>query len=316
MKKTAICFTGQGRAVLEKLNSAAVPAGISPVEISEDPLDIFVKKGFEEKSALIFVGAVGIAVRSIAPYVKDKLADSPVIVIDDMASFVIPILSGHAGGANKIAKVIADLLDASPVITTSTDVNSSFSVDVFATENNLRIRNRDGIKKVSSKALRDKAVTISVKDYPPKNKVDVIIADDTDREYDLLLSPKRYVVGVGFRKEKDPDELEDFVLESLKASGIDINDVYAFATIDVKEKEEALIRLRDRYRIPVIAFESSLLEKAVGDFSSSEFVKQAVGVDNVCERAASLAAGEGAKLVVSKLKGDGMTLAVAEKRYG
>ena len=316
MKKTAICFTENGRAVLDKLNSAAIAAGIEPVIISDDPLEVFVQKGFEENNALIFTGAVGIAVRAIAPYVKDKLADSPVIVIDDGADFVIPVLSGHAGGANKIAQTIASLIDAVPVITTSTDVNSAFSADVFAIENNLRIRNRDGIKKVSSKAIRDKAVTISIKDYPPAGRVDVIVADETDREYDLLLSPKRYVVGIGSRKGKDPDELEDFVLSTLEDNGIDINDVYALATIDLKENEPALVRLRDRYRIPLIAFEAAVLEKAEGDFSSSGFVKDTVGVDNVCERAAALAAGAGAHLTVRKIKKDGMTFAVAEKRFG
>ncbi len=311
MKKTSICFTGQGRELLEKLNKAAISTGISPAEVTELPMDDFVRTGFEEHAALIFVGAVGIAVRAIAPYVRDKLTDSPVIVIDDNGQFVIPILSGHAGGAGKMAVTLAGLIGAVPVITTSTDVNGAFSVDVFAAENALAIKNRDGIKKVSAKAIEGKPVTLSIRDYPPKEPVDVIIADETDREYDLLLVPKRYVLGIGLKKGKDAAALEEFVLGILSENNIGISDVYAAASIDIKQDEPALRRLCDRYSLPLVTFEASVLERASGEFNPSDFVKETVGVDNVCERAAVLAAGAGSKLIVKKTKGDGMTMAVA-----
>lgn len=311
MKKTVICFTAQGKAVVDKLNTAAVVASVDPAEEYSD-LDTFVREGFTEGHAMIFVGATGIAVRAISPYVKDKLSDSPVIVIDDNAQFVIPILSGHAGGANKLAVTVADLINAVPVITTSTDVNSAFSADVFAIENHLKIRNRDGIKKVSAKAIEGKPVTISVKDYPPKDAVDIIVADETDREYSLLLSPKRYVVGIGMKKGKDTSEAEQFVMSTLRDNNIDISDVYAFATIDVKEDEAALIHLRDKYRIPLITFEAAVLSRTEGDFSSSQFVKDTVGVDNVCERAASLAAGPHATMILPKTCGEGITIAISK----
>ncbi len=313
MKKTAICFTEQGRAVIEKLNNASKAAGISGVEITELALDDFAKTGFEQHCALIFVGAAGIAVRAIAPHVKDKLYDSPVIVIDDSGSFVIPILSGHVGGANKLAVTVAHLLDAVPVITTSSDVNGAFSADVFAKENNLKIRGREGIRKVSAKAIEGKPVTLSVKDYPPDQPVDIIVADETDREYDLLLSPKRYVLGIGLRKGADADRLEEFVLKLLSDNKTDIDDVYAAATIDIKQDEPALRRLCDRYGLPLIAFDASVLKRAPGTFTHSDFVEDTVGVDNVCERAAVLAAGPNAQLVLGKTKGDGITIAIARK---
>ncbi len=315
MKKTAVCFTPRGRALLDKLNTAAKSAGISPVEIPELPLEEFVRKGFDENSALIFVGAVGIAVRAIAPFVKDKLTDSPVIVIDDNGRYVIPILSGHAGGAGKIAVTLAELIEAVPVLTTSTDVNSAFAVDVFATENALTIQNREGIKKVSAKAIEGKPVTISIKDYPPQQPVDVIVADETDREYDLLLSPKKYVLGIGLKKAKDSAELESFVLDVLSQKNIDISDIYALATIDIKQDEPALRSLCDKFRLPLITFEASVLDRVPGDFTPSEFVKETVGVDNVCERAAILAAAPNGELILNKTKGDGITIAIAKRVF-
>ncbi len=257
---------------------------------------------------------MGIAARAIAPYIKDKLTDCPVIVIDDGGTFVIPLLSGHEGSANKLAAIIAELMGAIPVITTSTDVNGAFSADVFAVENRLTIQNREGIKKVSAKAIEGKPVTISIKDYPPAEPVDIILADETDREYSLLLRPKEYVVGIGMRKGKDTNETEEFVLGKLREAGIKTEDVYAIATIDIKAGEPAIRAFSTKYRIPVIGFEAALLNKAAGDFTPSEFVKETVGVDNVCERAAALAAGASGKIICKKTKGDGITLAIARRR--
>ena len=316
MRKLAICFTDNGERIIEKINTESKKRGIAPVEgfrkITES-VGEWTANMFAPGNALIFIGAAGIAVRALYSLAKDKLSDCPVIVIDDGGRFVIPILSGHAGSANKLAVIIADLIGAVPVITTSTDVNDTFSVDTFAVENRLNITDREGIRKVSVKALEGKKVTLSVKDFPPKEPVDVIVADDTDRECSLLLKPKGYTVGLGMRKDKDKESVEKFFTCILRDNGLDVSDVYAICTIDIKEDEEAVIYLRDRYRIPVLSFDANLLSKASGDFSSSEFVRNTVGVDNVCERAALLAAGNGGTLVCGKTAGDGITMAVAKR---
>ncbi|WP_029320294.1 cobalt-precorrin 5A hydrolase [Butyrivibrio sp. AE3004] len=328
MKKIAICFTHNGEAIIEKINKLSLERGISGIEayismetdtIREGFIKItgslseWTESVFKSGNALIFVGAVGIAVRAIAGLPKDKLSDCPVIVIDDSGSFVIPILSGHAGGANKLAAVLSELIGAVPVITTSTDINDTFSVDTFAKEHRLNINNRDGIKKVSAKAIEDKKVTLSIKDFPPKEKVDVIVSDETDNEYSILLKPKKYTVGLGMRRNKDILEVEEFFLKTLKESDIKVSDVYALCTIDLKEDEPAILSLRDKYRIPVLSFDKDILRRAAGEFEASAFVEKTVGVDNVCERAAIIGAGPGAELVVKKKAEDGMTIAVARR---
>ena len=103
MKKAAVFFTDKGKEILSKLNEKLR----EPIEAKdpETPLGEWTEMNFGEGNALIFIGAAGIAVRSIAPFVKDKLSDSPVIIIDDSGSFVIPLLSGHVGGANKFGRM-------------------------------------------------------------------------------------------------------------------------------------------------------------------------------------------------------------------
>lgn len=328
MKKIAVCFTHNGEDIIEKLNTVLEEKGIEKVEayISKDteelregfkrisvPIGEWTASVFQPGNALIFAGAVGIAVRSISGLPKDKLSDCPVIVIDDNGQFVIPILSGHAGGGNKLAEILAEVLDAIPVITTSTDVNDTFSVDTFAVENRLNVINRDGIKKVSAKAIEDKKITLSIKNFPPKEKVDVIVADETDKEYSLLLKPKKYTVGLGMKKDKDLESVEQFFLKTIKDNNIDVSDIYAICTIDLKEDEAAIKNLRDKYRLPVLSFDKEILNKAQGDFDGSDFVKNTVGVDNVCERAAVVGAGTGAELVLKKQAYDGMTIAIAKR---
>ncbi len=129
-------------------------------EYVKEGLNQWVRTQFANNNAIIFIGAVGIAVRSIAKCVDNKLSDSPVIVIDEKGDFVIPILSGHVGGANEIALMLAELLDACPVITTATDKNNAWAADVFAKKNKLNILNKDRIKTVNAKSLEGKKIKL------------------------------------------------------------------------------------------------------------------------------------------------------------
>lgn len=324
MTVRAICFTKYGKQIINRISSiedmdirAFIRSeSVDDTEGFERPdlsLEEWAQAGFEAGEGLVFVGAMGIAIRAISGCVRDKLTDSPVVVIDDKGQFVIPVLSGHVGGANELAVKLAASLGAIPVITTSTDNSDAFAVDLWARENNLRIMDRNSIKKVSAKAIEGKCVTLSIKDYPPAEAVDVIVTDEIGYPATLTLAPKKYVVGMGLKRGKPVEELEAAFLDTLNEQGISPDEVGAIATIDIKLDEEGLKTLSGKYKIPLLGFEGSILERAMGEFSASKFVKDTVGVDNVCERAAVIASNQG-KLVVRKQARDGITVAVAIRR--
>lgn len=323
MTVRAVCFTENGKNIIKRIASsmenvccyAKYSKAVSENDIIyiEKSIEEWAGDAFEQKEAIIFAGAMGIAIRAIASYVKDKLTDSPVIVVDDNGQFVIPVLSGHVGGANELAHKIANILNGIPVITTSTDNSDAFAVDLFAKENNLRIINRDGIKRVSSKAIEGKCITMSIKDYPPPEYVDVLVSDEDTYPGGIRLAPKEYVVGVGLKRGMPAKQIETAILEVLGIAGITVNEVGALATIDIKLDEEGLKGVSRKYHLPLIGYECSILQRAEGEFSASEFVKETVGVDNVCERAAVIATNQG-RLVVRKFAKDGVTAAVAVRR--
>lgn len=318
MKIIIISFTKRGYELSERL-SKSVPHDIQLIFKGRDSscdqsLTEICGDAFEKGIALVFIGAAGIAVRSIADFVKDKLKDPPVIVIDEAGSFVIPVLSGHMGGANELALEIASASGAVPVITTATDINGAFSVDLFAKENGLSIADREGIARVSSTALEGRPVTISIKDYPPKEPVDVLISDEVMPGFSSIrLCPKKYALGMGCRRGKSFEEIRSAAESVLEEHGINLSEVGCIATIDKKKDEEGLIQLSQAWRIPLVTFDAGTLAAAQGDFTSSATVLEKVGVDNVCERAAVLAAGIGSELIIKKTAISGITVAVAKR---
>ena len=350
-----ICaFTDKGRQLAEQLNSMLSINSEVPYERrSADAYDTyygcgkstaiirvrdgektedFVADAFALRAPLIFIGATGIAVRMIAPFVKDKLTDPPVIVIDEKGNFVIPILSGHMGGANALANRLAALINATPVITTATDINGVFAVDVFARENKLKIVNREGIAVVSSKLLRGEEAYVCIKggdvsssicngtvpweDYI--NDIAAILPDGVRLlsyseacKADIILEPKTLVVGIGCKKDTEPKKLEDFVGRYLGQLEADWSDVIAITSIDIKAKEAAIAELACKNGVDFVTFSAEELNAVQGAFSESDFVKEVTGVGSVCERSAAALARGDYEMLLSKTSEDGMTIAIA-----
>ena len=129
MSRAYLAFTAKGEALARRLAEAL------PGSVSRCGRDVTLKgwtaEHFAQDEALIFVGAVGIAVRAIAPHCRSKAADPAVVVVDEGGNFAVPLLSGHLGGANALARALAKACGAVPVITTATDVNGLFAVDLW-----------------------------------------------------------------------------------------------------------------------------------------------------------------------------------------
>lgn len=280
-------------------------------------------KAFEEADALVFCCASGIAVRAIAPHVKDKRTDPAVLVIDEQGIFVIPLLSGHLGGANALAEALAKQLGATPVLTTATDVNGLFAVDVFAKANDLYIEDMALAKAVSAALLNREQVGFR-SDLPVTGDLPRELTEDganlgilisagkeTPFPRTLRLIPRRYVAGLGCRRGKSEEELEAFLTENLARCGVGVHELKALASIDLKRDEQGLVSLAGKLAVPFLTYSAEELQAAPGDFTASAFVKETTCVDSVCERAAVLASG--GMLVVKKVAENGMTFALAKQ---
>lgn len=275
------------------------------------PLSSFVKTAFGEADGIIFVGAVGIAVRLIAPYVRDKRTDPAVVVVDELGRFSIALLSGHLGGANALASVAAKVLGAQPVITTATDLHGSFAVDMFAKKNHLAIGSMTLAKEISAAVLSGERIgffsEISVEGKIPgeltpgiaqRRNLRISKRSERSSEETLCLYPKTAVLGMGCRKGAPVEDLETAAREALHRAGVAKEELLAVASIDLKKEEPGLLQLAARLGVPLECFsarELSGVSECGCDFSESEFVREITGVGNVCERAAVKCAEEGKK---------------------
>lgn len=264
------------------------------------PHSQWVKSYFQKGNALIFIGAAGIAVRAIAPFVKDKTSDPAVLVLDEKGSFVIPLLSGHIGGANELSRKIAALIGATPVITTASDCNNLPAIDEFAAKNNLSINDMKLAKNFTARMLEND-------ENSPGFTISVYIKNDI-----LSLIPKCVVLGIGCKKGKSPQELQDFVLETLKSHGIDNRSLVQISSVDQKKEEKALISLSETLQLPFVTFSAEKLNQIPQKVSHSDFVEKTLGTDNVCERA--VFASGASELIVPKTAKDGMTIAIGIKK--
>ena len=286
----------------------------------------WIGKVFGESDALVFVGAVGIAVRSIAPHIASKATDPAVVVIDEAGRFVIPILSGHLGGANALALYLASITGGQAVITTATDVNGVFAFDDWARRMNCAVENTDLIREVSGTLLgggivpvwsdfeilgevpsgvelssfAESSVCVTIRDEVCEASCEAACADcrtdglsapiDKNSAGKLRIIPRVVCVGIGCRRGTPAEEIEDAIMATLRENGISPKALYALASIDLKAEEEGIKELARKYKVPFLTYSAEELREVPGEFTGSDFVKSVTGVDNVCERAAVRAA--------------------------
>ncbi len=330
-KAAVIAFTAEGKRLAEKIISKLQENGYQCTDDQRTMGSVVSWAGeqFSAVQVLVFVGAAGIAVRAIAPWVKDKFTDPAVVVVDEMGKFVIPILSGHLGGANEFVRMLAEFLCAVPVITTATDLRGCFAVDVFAREKGLWITDRSLAKEMSAAVLKGSSIGVfgdcPVQELPVFwgcrtnriGEINLYLAiwkkerweEKIPRENTLQLVPRVVTLGLGCRKDIDKEILKLQVMEALDAWGIWPQAVKKIATITLKKEEKAIQELCLEMHWELCFFSPRELAAVKGEFSFSPFVEQTTGVGNVCERAAVL--GAGGRLLEKKTIKKGVALAAA-----
>ena len=380
MKLSIICFSLTGLETASRLKTEFEKQGhrvllASKSKYLKDSIQESVLKWTESRfsadDGILFVGACGIAVRSIAPYVASKKSDPAVLVIDECGKFVISLLSGHLGGANELALTASEILNAQAVVTTATDLHERFAVDIFAKKNGCDIMNMTAAKEVSAAVLAGEKVgfysefpwtgklpqglilcdrkggpvSLDEKNRTGKSPGEVtkkqetgkaaeeVSAEESAGEQPVRLGiavtvhksctpflstvqviPKAVTLGMGCRKNKDPEGIEKAADICLEQGDIFPQAVERLASISIKKNEPGLLALAENKKLPFLTFEGEELMKVQGEFTPSAFVKSVTGADNVCERSAVLGAAKG-KLIKRKSGGDGVTTALALREW-
>lgn len=327
MNAAIFCYSGAGIQTAKRVSRALHDMDVSlytPARLEEPgflPIDKSVYAlEFSRKDALIFVGACGIAVREIAPYVRDKKTDPAVLVLDERARHVIPLLSGHIGGANRLAARLADALGAEAVITTATDVNGKFAVDEFAARAGCAISDMQLAKAFAAGILeRDLPLCSAFPIVSPlpggvyeadSGYLGVYIGCDVQDPFQktLRLIPRKLRVGLGCRRGISKEAVEMAVRRVFAENRLDLRAISGIFSIDLKKDEPGLLQACRENGWEASFYPAQTLQAVPGEFTASSFVASITGVDNVCERAAMLGAE---RLLVSKTAMDGVTVAVA-----
>ena len=325
-----VCFTPQGKQLADKIDGLMNP--FWKVEVIHRPVPFrqWMKEHFQSLDALVFIGAMGIVVRDMAPCLKSKLTDPAVVVLDEKGQFVISVLSGHLGGANALTNNLAEMLDAIPVVTTSSDVNKKIAIDVFAQKNHLVISSMKQAKLCAASIVSGDAVSFSCTSEVHGNIPLELSAREEDAKFHILVTPytknplenhlhllpKAFVLGIGCKKGTSAEKIEERIKEELEKKKIDLRSIKGIASIDLKGEEAGLLEYASKKKIPLHFYSAKQLAVLEGNFTPSEFVSYVTGVENVCERAAYMLAKENgmdeldACRVLPKSAKDGVTVAI------
>jgi precorrin-4 C11-methyltransferase len=297
-----------------------------------------VGKQWQKYDAFVFIGAMGICVRTIAPYIKDKHEDPAVVCIDSMGLNAISVLSGHIGGANDLAREVAALIGAREVVTTQSDNAGLWALDTFAERFHWAIASDDDMNEciyafvnreptALMMEICDEGTDYLEKTLPPHVTVVKSLEEVDPKKYNLVILVTPYnlcapygvlelhfvpmIAALGFGLASHPDDYEDIYDEIDEAmSQIGVLPCYKrYCTIDVKKEEEFCAMLVDDLGEELVFYTAEELAK-VEVPNPSKTVEKHVGTPSVCEAAAILGANHG-KLIIPKVKGRNWTAALA-----
>lgn len=305
----------------------------------------FIREIFSRFDAIVAVMASGIIIRAVGPLLKSKFSDPAIVCVDVTGRFAVSLVSGHYGGANHLARLIADGIGATAVVTTASDVLGKKSVEELAKSLHCKIVNPENLTavnailvdggkialvfvgnyvKVPSRVFGHRVKTVKQLHHAIKLLKDfdggVIVSRDSMTTVSfpkpvVVLKPKTVTVGVGARKDVGEEEVVRAVKLALKRVNVPLNAVEKMATVEVKRRSLGIINAAEKLGLKLQFFSLESLRKFSHEDLSpdSEIVKKKIGVGGVCERAALLAIGGKARLILKKTRVNDVTVAVAEE---
>lgn len=304
----------------------------------DKPLAVWLPGLFREVEQLICIMATGIVVRILGRELKGKDRDPAVVVMDEAGQFAISLLSGHLGGANDLARRIAEASGATPVITTATDVNSlpawdqaardvGLMVEPVANLKNLnrllleggriglvdqRRRIADKFSKVPGVKLYDNFAAATRSSAEGLVFVTHRFLPHLQNQPEMLaLRPRDLVVGIGCNRNTSAGEIELAVRNKLKQSFLAFASIACVASIDAKQDEAGLVEFAENNSLPLKFYSAEELNRVEVPSPVSLHAQKAVGAKGVCEPAALLASGMG-EMLIRKQKVGNLTIAVTE----
>lgn len=316
--------------------------GVCSIEDEKEVIDYFIyknnnfnlhditKEAMKDSKGIIFISSTGIAVRAIAPFLEGKEKDPGVVVVDLSCKYAINILSGHLGGGNELTYRVSEILNSIPIITTASDNLGIIAPDILAKQNDLVIEDLKKAKYISSLLVDKKVVGIKDdyglvtigKGYEPiselrnnciwiTHSIKGDFQNNIDMEVDyskvLRLIKKDIVIGVGCKRDTPYEKLKEFVSSNLIKYNLDKRSIVNIVSVDIKVNEGGIIKLAENFNCPFNTFSIEEIKTVQDKYEKSEFVLKTLGITGVCEPCVDLA---GAEVIRSKIKYEGMTLAI------
>lgn len=342
MKKTAIILVSEtsealAQTIAKELEGAKIYTK-SPLEGCEQihSYSQFIREHFTEWDALVFIGALGICVRSMASCIADKYTDPAVVVVDSTGRFVIPVLSGHVGGANELSRQIAAAIGGEAVITTQSDNTDLWALDTLASQYGWKTAVSRGEmnrlialfvnKKPTALLLetKDKGTACLEHNLPEHVRLYTRFEDIPQEEFALLIAvtpfsypvdipvlyyrPAVLYLGVGCQKNISPDGIPEYMQAEMEKGGLSPLSVASISSIELKKEEPLLKALQKQWPEASLHIYAPEALQGIEVPHPSEKVYETTGVYGVAEATALKSAG-GGRLLIEKQKG---TLAEGE----
>ncbi|MFK2824097.1 cobalamin biosynthesis protein [Bacillus sp. B190/17] len=310
------------------------------ITLFEGSVRLLLPELFAKYKGLILIISLGAVVRMIAPILKDKKTDPGVVVVDDKGEHVISVLSGHIGGANELAREVAALIGAYPVVTTASDVQKTIPVDLFGRRFGWVWESDEKLTPVSAAVVNEEKVAVVQEsgeknwwmyDTPMPNTIHLYssiqeaidekpaaalvvshrqleASEEVILENGVLFRPKVLVLGIGCNRGTSAEEIERVIMETLDELKVSIKSVKTIATIDLKKDEAGLLEVVKKHQWSFEYYQpGELNQKKISQ--PSETVYKFTGAYGVSEPAAMLSSGND-QLLLAKKKSGNVTISV------